>query len=77
MARFVMWLLLPVALAFVCVSPAQAQLSVVFQTGVALQLGEIIAGTVPTTFRIAPSGQVTRISGDAIRLSTRRWPCPA
>ena len=70
MSRFVMWLLLPVAMALGCVSPAKAQISVVFQTGVAPQLGEIIAGTVPTTFRIAPSGQVTRVSGDAIRLST-------
>jgi len=32
-------------------------------------LGEIVAGTMPTVFRIGVDGSVTRISGDAVRLS--------
>jgi hypothetical protein len=32
-------------------------------------LGEIVAGTMPTVFRIGVDGTVTRISGDAVRLS--------
>jgi len=65
-------LLLLSLLAFVAtfsVSPARAQLAVTLPNGTTPQLGEIIAGTIPTTFYISPTGVVTRLSGDAIRLS--------
>jgi hypothetical protein len=49
--------------------PAAAEVTVTLPVATTPALGEIVAGTVPTVFRIGVDGSVTRISGDAVRLS--------
>lgn len=51
-------------------APAAAQLAVNRSPVEAPVLGTTIRGVSPTVFRISPGGGVTRVSGDAIRLST-------
>lgn len=49
--------------------PAAAEVTVILPAPTTPALGEIVAGTVPTVFRIGVDGSVTRIFGDAVRLS--------
>ncbi|OAN63900.1 hypothetical protein A7X12_19050 [Sphingomonas sp. TDK1] len=49
--------------------PAAAEVTVTLPASTTPALGEIVAGTMPTVFRIGVDGSVTRISGDAVRLS--------
>ncbi|SFI99551.1 hypothetical protein SAMN03159338_0515 [Sphingomonas sp. NFR04] len=49
--------------------PAAGEVTVNLPAPTTPALGEIVAGTVPTVFRIGVDGSVTRISGDAVRLS--------
>jgi len=50
-------------------APAAAEVTVTLAAPTTPALGEIVAGTMPTVFRIGVDGSVTRISGDAVRLS--------
>ncbi len=50
-------------------TPAAAEVTVTLPAATTPALGEIVAGTMPTVFRIGMDGSVTRISGDAVRLS--------
>jgi hypothetical protein len=50
-------------------TPAAAEVTVTLPVATTPALGEIVAGTMPTVFRIGVDGSVTRISGDAVRLS--------
>lgn len=58
------------ALGLAVVTPAQAQLAVTPSPATSPVLGTVIRGTSATTFTISPSGSVTRVSGDAIRLTS-------
>lgn len=57
-------------LSLVTAAPAAAQLAVSRSPVQAPVLGTTIRGASPTVFRITPGGGVTRVSGNAIRLST-------
>jgi hypothetical protein len=60
---------LAASLCCLAVPPAAAEVTVTLPASTTPALGEIVAGTMPTVFRIGVDGTVTRISGDAVRLS--------
>lgn len=51
-------------------APAAAEVTVTLPAATTPALGEIVRGTMPTVFRIGVDGSVTRVSGDAVRLSS-------
>jgi hypothetical protein len=69
MKRILASLALAVAFSLAAVAPAAAQLTVQRSPAQAPTLGTTIRGSSPTVFSISPTGGVSRISGDAIRLT--------
>lgn len=60
---------LAASLSCLAAPPAAAEVTVTLPAPTTPALAEIVAGTLPTVFRIGVDGSVTRISGDAVRLS--------
>lgn len=56
--------------------PVAAQVSLTRTPAAAPTLGRAIGGASPTVFSISPTGVVTRVSGDAIRLSSASVTAP-
>jgi hypothetical protein len=56
--------------------PGAAQIRVSATPAVAPDLGKVIMGSTATTFRVSVQGGVTRVSGDAIRLSNAAVTAP-
>lgn len=60
----------------VLATPARAQVVTTRSPAVAPALGQVLRGSTTTQFSISPAGVVTRLSGDAIRLSSANVTAP-
>ncbi len=69
-------LALALALACLAATPAAAQLSISRSPMTSPEIGIVMKGSTATTFSVSTAGAVTRVSGDAIRVSSSSIPVP-